>query len=143
MKKSSKKWKIPLAIGLAISIFGIILIVLGATANVPAMGEQGWFDAENKSIMLISFGGFLGFAGLITGIVASAITYNADPENQAKMVEKQKNHEKIFHEALKARGIDIEESGKNKFITCKYCGTANKEEATRCSACGAGLQKLK
>lgn len=143
MKKSSKKWTIPLVCGIIVGLIGITLIIVGATMSVPSMGEQGWFDSSSKQMMLCGFGAFLTIAGFSTGAFASFVTYRANPENRAKMVEMQQQEEKLFREALKARGIDIDGDNKEKPITCKYCGTENKAGSTKCSSCGAGLSKQK
>ena len=90
-KRSSKLLIIPLSIGICISVIGLVLLIIGITTPVPAMGENGWFDAASKQDFFVTFGPFLIVAGIMVSVAGTLIIRSTSREYQAKQVANAKN----------------------------------------------------
>ena len=124
------------------------MLISGIAMDVPAMGEEGWFDASSKQSVLIGFGIFLMLAGYATGGMFSFALKKSTPESMAKTVAMQKQKQEIFNNELKKYNIDPDEVKNNYFshkksqvTTCAYCGSDLEPDAKFCTSCGAKVKK--
>ncbi|MBQ9790409.1 MAG: hypothetical protein IJW24_02320 [Clostridia bacterium] len=112
-------------IGIVLIIAGAIIFIKNATAKIPSMGDDGWFNASSKQ----AFGIFGGVATCMVGIfvlLSSFATQKAQNFlNKTRVDDSNKN---IFDEVK-------DNNGENQF--CDYCGSQLPKDEIKCESCGA------
>ena len=137
-KKSSKKYLIPLIVGICVGAVGLIMLISGLAIDVPPMGQDGWFESDSTRTFLCMFGGFIMVASLMVGLPLFFSLKSETPEARAKMLAKQKRNHEIFEEELKKYNIDPESLKKTqKKKVCAYCGGELEDGEKYCTSCGA------
>ena len=111
-------------IGVALIVVGAIVLIKNAIADIPHMGEDGWFDASSKQgfgifggIAMCMIGVFVTFAGTLPRLAKNAKTLN------------QNSAETIFDVIKDVTG--------SKDQYCDYCGSQLSKGKTKCDSCGA------
>jgi len=137
-ERKKRGWLIPFIIGLIMIAGGVTLIVLSVTKNVPGMGDPGWFDAETKvngmrfgGIALVMFGIFITVSSTVTKRISNSKLFQQNNDNSSEEGESQ--------------GLVgfINNLVKPQKRICKYCGSENPQDATKCQSCGANLSSKK
>lgn len=145
--KKSKKFLIPLIIGIIIGCIGVSLIVKGAKMSSPdslPMSSVGWFENEAKKMdidfaksSLISIGSFIAFFGFfVIGIAVTCSVYYSSSHKQTNVIEQSKQHVENVKSVFQQNGININKNI-NQLYTCKYCGTRLDGKDKKCPGCGA------
>lgn len=127
---------------------GITLIVLGATKQVPNMGDPGWFDAEAAKGDLI-FGGvaclifgvvilFAGFMPLIHKSMSKVVIHTTNQileENKQELKDMADTKAEISADALKTTARAVKQ-GLTDTVYCKDCGKEIDKDSKFCRYCG-------
>ena len=108
-KKHSKRWLIPLIIGVSIFIAGVVMITIGASMYVPELGDDGWYDAKTNSELLKFLGIFLIMVGIMIGAVGTFTTYvTTSPEFKERQLKRLQERKQIFSSMMSRFGISID-----------------------------------
>lgn len=127
---------------------GITLIILGATKQVPNMGDPGWFDAEAAKgdlifggVACLSFGVVILFAGFMPLIhksmskVTIQTTSEILDENKQELKNIADAQAEISKDAIKVTAKSVKEGIINTKY-CKECGKEIAEDSKFCKHCG-------
>ena len=121
-------------IGICLLIAGIIIFIIKSNADIPEIGEDGWFVAEYEiaqdmqgALSLIMFG--------IFDVVVSFIKRKANSSNDTI---------KYVMDTAETKLGDLSQEEKKpleeeKTNICSYCGKQAKDTESQCSGCGANL----
>lgn len=159
MKQKPKKYfLISLFIGLVVMIIGVVLLVSARTMEVPAFGEEGWFEggSEQNKQTFVAIGVMI--VGFIIAVGVSLFVYEMDP-----VVKKRRMKEDIIERKMQmgdfegaARLIDEDDmshfstplsnstsssSSISAVKTCAYCGSEIPKTKSECPFCGAKQTK--
>lgn len=159
MKQKPKKYfLISLIIGLFVMIIGVALLVSALSMEVPAFGEEGWFEggSEQDKKTFIAIGVMI--VGFIIAVGVSLFVYEMDP-----VVKKRRMKEDIIERKMQigdfegaSRLIDEDDvsqsstplsnstsgsSSASVAKTCAYCGSEIPKSKNECPFCGAKQQK--
>lgn len=157
-KNAIRKIRIVLwCIGGVAALIGIILMIVSATAKTPAMGSNGWFEAESSKdgllfggIGCLMFGIFLLIAGAMTFSISHrreilAFGANAVLPVADELVDK---GSPIVEKASKTVGKSLGNvvggvkegwTGESNTIECPECKTENSKKNKFCKNCGKQL----
>ena len=155
MSNRKKKTIAVFIIGLVILTIAIALLIIGITQRVQMSAEydtayddwyHSWWDLHTASLndmpdqpgfpILLILGIVLIPVGVFTTIIGAIVRFAPRPEDLYN------NGEKMEQEQTGIVGL-IKNLIKPQKRVCKYCGSENPQDATKCQSCGANLSSKK
>lgn len=141
--KGSKKYLIPLFIGIVVAVIGLVMLINGIVMDTPEMGESGWFDAHSQQSVLTSVGSTLLLVGTMMAVILPLTMRLNTPEAKAKAILKMKQQEERVKQILKEHGVDENyeqnKSGQKRY--CEYCGVEIPANVSKCESCGSKIKR--
>lgn len=135
-------------VGFGLIAAGITLLILAIATKVPEMGQNGWFEAEEKKSLLM-FGGItcliFSVPMLVTGFmskiqksfskVSIQTTSEIIEENKEDLKNISNTTAEIQREAITTKAKAVKDGLKDT-IYCKHCGAEIDSDSTFCKECG-------
>jgi len=116
-----------------LSIGGAIFAFAVSATSRNADPNDFFYDFDNETSTIFAV---VGMISLIIGVVFVVLSFRLK-EGEARRLESQARAE----EAEREKNVqDIAKAIRSNIkIRCRYCGTLNEEDASKCSSCGATL----
>lgn len=140
MKEKPKKYfLIPLFIGIAMFVAGIVLVIQANLIEIPSMSDAGWVDAKTAKNFKIFISIALIAVGLMIGIGGTLFVYFADPV--VKKRQQLESQEYLSESVQKFSEIANKSKVVEETKVCAYCGSTLSSGAKECPYCGAKKTK--
>lgn len=141
MKEKPKKYfLIPLFIGIAMIVAGIVVLILAGTADVPSMGDSDWFEMESARSAKSFIGVAIIFFGFFVGVSGTIIVYFNDPVVRKRHVDTLAKHKEETIQNFRSFSGQ-QHNNTNETKVCAYCGSTLSSGANECPHCGAKKTK--
>jgi rubrerythrin len=116
-----------------VSVAGAIFAFAVSVSTRNTDPSDFFYDIDNESSGMFAL---MGALSLIIGLVFVVLSFKVKNDEERRLESQAK-----ADEAARQRDIqDIADAVKSNIkVRCRYCGTLNEEDASKCSACGAAL----